>query len=87
MVHTHRAFHVRVVQLQDAEHGRDAQHLTMKPAYVTIQKHPQLTRSRNPPRNLADCMNGDVQAIYSLYRSCLREIRRLPTEYLRYAAE
>ncbi|KAH9898176.1 hypothetical protein C8Q73DRAFT_389456 [Cubamyces lactineus] len=28
-------------------------------------------------------MNGDVTAIFSLYRSCLRQIRRLPTEYLR----
>ncbi|OSD03300.1 hypothetical protein PYCCODRAFT_1434717 [Trametes coccinea BRFM310] len=28
-------------------------------------------------------MNGDVKAILSLYRSCLRQIRRLPTEYLR----
>ncbi|KAJ2984826.1 hypothetical protein NUW54_g10365 [Trametes sanguinea] len=28
-------------------------------------------------------MNGDVKAIFSLYRSCLRQIRRLPTEYLR----
>ncbi|KAJ8474513.1 hypothetical protein ONZ51_g7176 [Trametes cubensis] len=28
-------------------------------------------------------MNGHVTAIFSLYRSCLRQIRRLPTEYLR----
>ncbi|KAI0673360.1 hypothetical protein C8Q78DRAFT_1067709 [Trametes maxima] len=28
-------------------------------------------------------MNGDVGAIFALYRSCLRQIRRLPTEYLR----
>ncbi|KAI9057727.1 hypothetical protein FKP32DRAFT_1637204 [Trametes sanguinea] len=28
-------------------------------------------------------MNGDVKTIFSLYRSCLRQIRRLPTEYLR----
>ncbi|KAI0720010.1 hypothetical protein C8T65DRAFT_23528 [Cerioporus squamosus] len=28
-------------------------------------------------------MNGEVKTIYSLYRSCLREVRRLPTEYLR----
>ncbi|RPD57042.1 hypothetical protein L226DRAFT_23149 [Lentinus tigrinus ALCF2SS1-7] len=28
-------------------------------------------------------MNGKAKAIYSLYRSCLREVRRLPTEYLR----
>ncbi|KAI0361384.1 hypothetical protein OH77DRAFT_1443782 [Trametes cingulata] len=28
-------------------------------------------------------MNGDVKSIYSLYRTCLRQIRRLPTEYLR----
>ncbi|KAI8990489.1 hypothetical protein BD414DRAFT_483814 [Trametes punicea] len=28
-------------------------------------------------------MNGDVKAIFSLYRSCLRQIRRLPTDHLR----
>ncbi|TBU34691.1 hypothetical protein BD311DRAFT_784277 [Dichomitus squalens] len=28
-------------------------------------------------------MHGDVKALYSLYRSALREIRRLPTDYLR----
>ncbi|CDO72996.1 hypothetical protein BN946_scf185007.g50 [Trametes cinnabarina] len=28
-------------------------------------------------------MNGDVKAIFSLYRKCLRQIRRLPTVYLR----
>ncbi|KAH9857959.1 hypothetical protein C2E23DRAFT_864963 [Lenzites betulinus] len=28
-------------------------------------------------------MNGDVKSVLSLYRTCLRQIRRLPTEYLR----
>ncbi|KAI0639632.1 hypothetical protein C8Q77DRAFT_1152597 [Trametes polyzona] len=28
-------------------------------------------------------MHGDLGPIFSLYRSCLRQIRRLPTEYLR----
>ncbi|KAI0652073.1 hypothetical protein C8Q79DRAFT_896689 [Trametes meyenii] len=28
-------------------------------------------------------MNGDVSAVFALYRSCLRQIRRLPTGYLR----
>ncbi|KAI0375225.1 hypothetical protein BV20DRAFT_985655 [Pilatotrama ljubarskyi] len=28
-------------------------------------------------------MNGDVKPVYALYRACLRQIRRLPTEYLR----
>ena len=32
-------------------------------------------------------MNGEIKAVYSLYRSFLREVRRLPTEYLRYVAE
>ncbi|KAI0830536.1 hypothetical protein BC628DRAFT_1408016 [Trametes gibbosa] len=28
-------------------------------------------------------MNADVKSVFSLYRTCLRQIRRLPTEYLR----
>ncbi|TFK86164.1 hypothetical protein K466DRAFT_524633, partial [Polyporus arcularius HHB13444] len=28
-------------------------------------------------------MNGEVKAVYSLYRLCLRQVRRLPTGYLR----
>ncbi len=28
-------------------------------------------------------MDGEVKAVYSLYRLCLRQVRRLPTGYLR----
>lgn len=38
---------------------------------------------RPESRQSVDRMNGDVRSIFSLYRSCLRQIGRLPTEYLR----